>query len=660
MPRATKAASPKKPGKRAIATAIAASAPKSRSKKPAIEPAALPVAGPVAAGAEGPRMVPLGQIVPGREGIDPRTVQDEQGMIELVASIGEHGLIVPLVARPIEVHGLPRYEVVEGNRRLAALRMIHTNVDHLVPVTISSLDDATAREHALAANIIRAPLHPLDQCMAFEAMVSDGKSETEIASHFGLDVRQVRRARALAALHPDVHAAWREGRIQEDQARAFSAGTPERQAALLPTVLEVRDSWRSAPSGIRHELSRSYMSATDRRAVYVGVEAYLEAGGTLLDDLFVETRQLLDPELMERLAEAKLRAEAERIREAEGWGAYRSIADISHPYHPDLTALADDAEREALTSTFYNKAAQDARAAARASILARLMDDPAEKARRMVILGISPDGEALVSRGHVMDEPDEDIDENTHLDDDETSDFDDADADDGAAPRPARGPVVSQPARDTGPTHLASIEPEARRLSRALAEHLADRLGAGLSVALLADPKVALAAAVAGLTTWRAPVRLSGAGWDRTTQSPSVAMATLLDLDTDTLLATAAPIFAGHVHTSIARPDEATPRAAIMDLIARLPAEPAREAIRRAFDPRVYFAGVNAALCREALVEIDGTARGAPAKIADLRAHCVTAAERSTWLPLEMRHPHYIAPQSATAGTVADDDAEAA
>lgn len=587
-------------------------------------------------------MVPLASIVPGRAGIDPRRVQDEDGMVELVASLSEHGLISPLIVRAAG----NVFEVVDGNRRLAALRMIRSDdADVMVPVVVGVIDDATSRERALAANIIRVPLHPLDQCDAFEAMVSDGRSETEIATHFGIAVQQVRRARALAALHEDVKAAWSRGDIDEDQARAFSAGTPERQAALLKTLIEKgwRNDFRSSPGHIRNELTQSMISADDRLAKFVGVENYIAAGGPIRDDLFAEKRRLLDPQLLERLAIERLRTEAETVRANEGWGAASVTLSTSIPATPDVLAFADPDERVAILNTRWSKDAMDARRAAYEAIIERIMDDPAEKERRGIVVQIGWEGEVLVSRGHLLTPDQDEADENAHLDDDDIDGDDDADE--------TQDATTTAPAQNAA-THVAIATPETDRVSKKLAADMANWIGAALGAALVSDPRVALAAAVAGLTTYRAPVRVgSGSAFQRTDKHPSVPLATLLDHDTDALLAASAVVFAGCVHTSLTRLDEATPRNAIMDLFARLPAEPVRGEVLRAFDAKAYFTQVNAAQCREALMEIDGTVRGAPSKKADLTAYCRDAAERSGWLPPEMRHPHYIAPRAEKAAS---------
>jgi ParB family chromosome partitioning protein len=77
----------------------------------------------------------------------------------------------------------------------------------------------------------------------------------------------------------------------------------------------------SDASTIRRLLTETHVAATDRRAVFVGVEAYTEGGGTILRDLFTEDRggYFEDVALLNVLVTAKLGNEADALREAEGW-----------------------------------------------------------------------------------------------------------------------------------------------------------------------------------------------------------------------------------------------------------------------------------------------------------------------------------------------------
>jgi ParB family transcriptional regulator, chromosome partitioning protein len=98
------------------------------------------------------------------------------------------------------------------------------------------------------------------------------------------------------------------------------------------------------------------VAATDRRAVFVGVEAYAEAGGTILRDLFTEDRggYFEDVALLDLLVTAKLGREADALREGEGWKWTEAHLDFPHAHgmrrtypHPVELSVEDQAALEA-------------------------------------------------------------------------------------------------------------------------------------------------------------------------------------------------------------------------------------------------------------------------------------------------------------------------
>jgi ParB family transcriptional regulator, chromosome partitioning protein len=98
------------------------------------------------------------------------------------------------------------------------------------------------------------------------------------------------------------------------------------------------------------------VAATDRRAVFVGVEAYAEAGGTILRDLFTEDRggYLEDVALLDLQVTAKLGREADALREAEGWKWTEVHLEFPHAHgmrrtypHPVELSAEDQAALEA-------------------------------------------------------------------------------------------------------------------------------------------------------------------------------------------------------------------------------------------------------------------------------------------------------------------------
>jgi len=127
----------------------------------------------------------------------------------------------------------------------------------------------------------------------------------------------VRQRLRLGAVSPKLMQSYRDGGLTLEQLMAFALSEDHaRQEAVHERLSYNRDA-----STIRRLLTETHVAATDRRGVFVGVEAYTEAGGTILRDLFSEDRggYFEDVALLDLLVTAKLGREADALREAEGW-----------------------------------------------------------------------------------------------------------------------------------------------------------------------------------------------------------------------------------------------------------------------------------------------------------------------------------------------------
>jgi len=103
--------------------------------------------------------VPLAQLVP--SAVNPRRTSHYEADDELLESIRVHGILTPLLVRPLEPHGGEpnTFEIVAGHRRYAAAVALDLPS---VPVTIRDLTDDEAREAAIIDNLQREDLAPLD------------------------------------------------------------------------------------------------------------------------------------------------------------------------------------------------------------------------------------------------------------------------------------------------------------------------------------------------------------------------------------------------------------------------------------------------------------------------------------------------------------------
>ena len=112
-----------------------------------------------------------------------------------------------------------------------------------------------------------------------------------------------------------------------------TAGIDELAASIKAHgLLQNLPAWNRHPDTIRRILTQAHVEAADRRARFVGIEAYTAAGGQVLRDLFTPEHDgyLTDPVLLDRLAAERLEREAEAIR-AEGWKWVEIMPELDYP-----------------------------------------------------------------------------------------------------------------------------------------------------------------------------------------------------------------------------------------------------------------------------------------------------------------------------------------
>ena len=174
-------------------------------------------------------------------------------------------------------------------------------------------------------------MHPADQFEAFKKLADErGFGAEEIAARFGVTPHVVRQRLRLGAVSPKLMQVYRDGDLALDQLMAFAITEDHaRQEAAYERLSYNRDA-----STIRRLLTETNVAATDRRAIFVGAEAYTEAGGTILRDLFTEDRggYFEDVALLDLLVTGKLGREADALREAEGWKWTQAHLDFPHAH----------------------------------------------------------------------------------------------------------------------------------------------------------------------------------------------------------------------------------------------------------------------------------------------------------------------------------------
>lgn len=267
------------------------------------------------------KAIALSQLVQSEANV--RRTGRAEGVPALAASIAAHGLLQNLTVRPLG----DKFEVIAGQRRLLALQSLADagTIPADYPVSCYVMTEgADATEISLAENEMRVAMHPADQFKAFETLADTGMSNEDIAARFGVPAASVTKLLRLAAVAPDLIDRYRSGDFGLEVIMALTlTGDHE----LQRKAIEEEGRYIHAGS-IRRYLTQGMGATGSKLGKFVGLEAYEAAGGTVTRDLFSEDEKayIHDPELMLKLAQAKLDDVAEETR-AEGWDWVEATLD---------------------------------------------------------------------------------------------------------------------------------------------------------------------------------------------------------------------------------------------------------------------------------------------------------------------------------------------
>lgn len=211
------------------------------------------------------------EIEPNRD--QPRKQFDEEALRELSASIAQHGILQPLLVRPLPGGG---YQLVAGERRWRAARMAGLEE---VPAVIRELTDREAAELAMIENLQREDLNPMEEAKGYQTLMETyGMTQEEAARAVNKSRPAVANALRLLQLPDEVAEMVAEGRLSAGHARAVLSFSEEERLPAAQEAAEkgltVRELERRAKAA-RSPKKISPATAFSRESFYHEVELAL-------------------------------------------------------------------------------------------------------------------------------------------------------------------------------------------------------------------------------------------------------------------------------------------------------------------------------------------------------------------------------------------------
>ncbi|ABD89106.1 ParB/RepB/Spo0J family partition protein [Rhodopseudomonas palustris] len=461
------------------------------------------------------RDIPFNRLVLSQSNV--RRVKAGVSIEQLAESIALRTLLQSLSVRAVldeDGRETGMFEVPAGGRRYRALELLvkQKRMAKTQPVPCVVRDDGIAEDDSLAENNERVGLHPLDQFRAFKVLHDGGMSEEDIAARHFVTPAIVKQRLRLASVSPKLHEVYADDGMTLDQLMAFSVTADQaRQEQVWDNVSRSRF---DQPYQIRRMLTENSVRASDRRAQFIGLDAYEQAGGVILRDLFEhdDGGWLQDVALLDRLVMEKLTAEAESIA-AGGWKWISVAVDFPYGHTNNLRELGgtpvelSEEERSTIDALNAEQAKLEADYAeadelpdevdqrlgeietALSALETRpVIYDPADIARAGVFVSIDSEGKLSVDRGYVRPEDEAPVDAGPEVESAAEGRTVDGEEDQ---------PAVQRAIITVGGTPAESDEDE-DDVSKPLPDRLVTELTAhrtlALRNALASDPAVAFAA----------------------------------------------------------------------------------------------------------------------------------------------------------------------
>ncbi len=199
------------------------------------------------------QQVNLTTIVPSP--LQPRKEFASEALQELVDSIRQHGIIQPLIVRPVD----GKHELIAGERRWRAAQQVGLTQ---APVIVREASDLEVLELSLIENLQRADLNPIEEALAYARLAGEfGMRQEDIAQKVGRSRAAVANSMRLLDLHPQVQTWVTQGLLSVGHAKVLlGLKAHDEQLAIAETILR-----RSSPVRDAERMVQRQLGTTRRR-----------------------------------------------------------------------------------------------------------------------------------------------------------------------------------------------------------------------------------------------------------------------------------------------------------------------------------------------------------------------------------------------------------
>lgn len=215
------------------------------------------------------KVVPIEKIVPNR--YQPRSIFNDEKIMELAHSIKENGLIQPILVREMDDH----FEIIAGERRYRAMISIGFTD---VPVIVSTANDEKSATLALIENIQREDLSVVEEAIALKEILSTQKiTQKELALQIGKSQSAVANKIRLLDLPENVLTALSSKAITERHARAMIGIEAGKTDDVLDEIIKKKLNVKQTESLIDKPKKRKVLTKGYSQNIQIGINTIKEA-----------------------------------------------------------------------------------------------------------------------------------------------------------------------------------------------------------------------------------------------------------------------------------------------------------------------------------------------------------------------------------------------